>query len=245
MSLINDALRKARQAASERSAQKSDTPFRGARLYPARQPRSGRRLAVVALIAAAAALAGASAAWWAAGRQDARHGFSKGTRQAAVPVGERPGGASAGSAPVDLPDDRETEPAISDAGAAAPAHSPAIKETPAPDSSSPPPSQAQHLSPSTLAEPAADSPRTETSTGQGKRPSGSTGRDRVFVLEADLGYATLSLDYIVFRPKDPFAEINGIEVHEGWFVDDFVVDKIERDRVLLHDEKGPLVLRVP
>jgi len=91
-------------------------------------------------------------------------------------------------------------------------------------------------------------PPTEHSSGHDEKssPRGSgAGGDRVFVLEADLGYATLSLDYIVFRPDDPFAEINGIEVHEGWFVDDFVVDKIERDRVILHDEKGPLVLRVP
>jgi len=95
---------------------------------------------------------------------------------------------------------------------------------------------------------AATPPPTEPSSGHDgtiPSPGSAAGGDRVFVLEAELGYATLSLDYIVFRPEDPFAEINGIEVHEGWFVDDFVVDKIERDRVVLHDEKGPLTLRVP
>jgi hypothetical protein len=67
---------------------------------------------------------------------------------------------------------------------------------------------------------------------------------RVFIVEANLGYATLSLDYIVYRSEDPFAEINGIELHEGSWLDGFTVEKIERDRVMLRDNRGPLVLRV-
>ena len=37
----------------------------------------------------------------------------------------------------------------------------------------------------------------------------------VFLVDADLGYATLTVDYIVYRPDDPFAEINGVEVHRS------------------------------
>ena len=69
--------------------------------------------------------------------------------------------------------------------------------------------------------------------------------DRVFDLDADLGYATLSLGYIVARSVNPFAEINGIEVSVGSEVEGFRVEKIEADRVVLRDEKGELVLRVP
>ncbi len=37
----------------------------------------------------------------------------------------------------------------------------------------------------------------------------TTSGERVFVMDAELGYASLSLGYIVFRPIRPFAEING------------------------------------
>jgi hypothetical protein len=70
------------------------------------------------------------------------------------------------------------------------------------------------------------------------------GGEREYVVEADLGYAFLSLDYIVSRSEDPFAEINGTEVHEGSWIEGFTVEKIEQDRVLLRDDRGPLVLRV-
>ncbi len=69
--------------------------------------------------------------------------------------------------------------------------------------------------------------------------------NRVFDLDADLGYATLSLGFIVARPVNPFAEINGIEVSIGSEVEGFRVEKIEADRIVLRDEKGELVLRVP
>ena len=75
--------------------------------------------------------------------------------------------------------------------------------------------------------------------------TGAASGDRVFVLDADLGYATLSLGYIVARPVNPFAEINGIEVSVGSEVEGFRVEKIEADRVVLRDEKGELVLQVP
>jgi hypothetical protein len=75
-------------------------------------------------------------------------------------------------------------------------------------------------------------------------PSTEESDERVFLVDADLGYATLTVDYIVYRPDDPFAEINGLEVHEGSHVAGFVVEKIERDLVRLRDDKGPLIIRV-
>jgi hypothetical protein len=66
----------------------------------------------------------------------------------------------------------------------------------------------------------------------------------VFVLEADLGYARLSLGYVIDRPDDPFAEVNGREVHVGSTVDGFVVESITRLEVRLRDARGAVVLRV-
>ena len=59
------------------------------------------------------------------------------------------------------------------------------------------------------------------------------------------GYASLSLGYIVFRPVRPFAEINGVDIYEGSEIAGFKVEKIEVDRVVLRDSRGPLELRVP
>ena len=64
-------------------------------------------------------------------------------------------------------------------------------------------------------------------------------------MDADLGYASLSLGYIVFRPVRPFAEINGVDIYEGSEIAGFKVEKIEIDRVVLRDARGPLELRVP
>ena len=73
----------------------------------------------------------------------------------------------------------------------------------------------------------------------------ATSGNRVFVMDADLGYTTLSLGYIVFRPVRPFAEINGVDIYEGSEIAGFKVEKIEIDRVVLRDDRGPLELRVP
>ncbi len=51
--------------------------------------------------------------------------------------------------------------------------------------------------------------------------------------------------YIVFRPDDPFAEINGIELHPGGVVEGFRVKAIERDRVHLSDGRRTSSCRAP
>ena len=75
-------------------------------------------------------------------------------------------------------------------------------------------------------------------------PAAASG-ERVYIMEADLGDVVLNLDYIVARQGNPFAEINGVEVYLGSEIEGFVVESIEADRVVLRDEDGPLVLRVP
>jgi len=66
----------------------------------------------------------------------------------------------------------------------------------------------------------------------------------VFVVDADLGRITLSLDFIAFRPDDPFAEINGLEVHVGSRIEGLVVEEIARDHVRLSGDDGEIILRV-
>ncbi len=101
-----------------------------------------------------------------------------------------------------------------------------------------------------VATPTLSTPQVATTQGPAPEPTpqertGAVSNDRIFDLDADLGYATLSLGFIVARPVNPFAEINGIEVSVGSEVEGFRVEKIEADRVVLRDEKGELVLRVP
>ena len=64
MSLINEALRKARQAASEHDSKQAEDPFRPARAYPSRRSGSPNSLLIVALTAVAAGAIVASALWW-------------------------------------------------------------------------------------------------------------------------------------------------------------------------------------
>ena len=212
MSLINDALRKARQAAAEHEAQQPDTAFRAPRAYPSRGPRRRSGVVVLALVAVMAGLAGAAVAWWAVGQH------------------ERP---VAAVVPIPTPSPAPTvEAPQSEAPAVMPVES------------------AEQTAVVAVATPTPTAPQVATAREPAPVPTpqertGAATNDRVFDLDADLGYATLSLGYIVSRPVNPFAEINGAEVFVGSEVEGFRVEKIEADRVVLRDEKGELVLRVP
>ncbi len=65
MSLINEALRKARQAASEHDDQRN--AGRAPQAYPSRGPRRGMSPAAVGLVAVLAGVAGAAGVWWIVG----------------------------------------------------------------------------------------------------------------------------------------------------------------------------------
>jgi hypothetical protein len=77
------------------------------------------------------------------------------------------------------------------------------------------------------------------------KPTIGSNGERIYVMEAELGYASLSLGYIVSRASNAFAEINGTEVRIGSKIEGFVVEAIEANRVVLRDDKGLLILRVP
>ena len=67
----------------------------------------------------------------------------------------------------------------------------------------------------------------------------------MFHVEADVGYASLVVDYIVDRPSDPFARINGRDVRVGGTVEGFTVEEITSTEVRLRDERGTVILKVP
>lgn len=79
-------------------------------------------------------------------------------------------------------------------------------------------------------------PATQSATASGERE---------FMVDADLGYASLSLDYIMVSPTESFAQINGLEVRVGGVIEGFTVEEITEDLVKMRDDRGPLVLRVP
>jgi hypothetical protein len=212
VSLINDALRKARQAAAEHEAQQPDATFRAPKVYPSRGPRRRSGVVVLVVVAVMAGLAGAAVAWWAVGQREQPVAAVVPTpTPSPTPTLETPQVETPAAVPVVT-----AEEAAAVVAATPTAVTPTIEIAP---------------------EPAADlTPQEQTA---------KAGGPRIFILDADLGYATLSLGYIVSRPVNPFAEINDREVYVGSEVEGFRVEKIEADRVVLRDKKGELVLRVP
>jgi len=70
------------------------------------------------------------------------------------------------------------------------------------------------------------------------------GAPREIVGEGTVDGIKLTLDYLVYRTNDPFAQINGAEVHVGWEVAGFKVLAIDEESVRLQGKNGPVILRV-
>ncbi len=226
MSLISEALRKARAEAAEREGREHGVPR--ALALPPKRWRSGPGMLLLAVAALAAGLGGAAVAWWALGR---RPGAAT-----AVPVPTSPATPTIGAAPT----------------AAAGAASTVLHHAQLPGATAPAPTSAP--APTVTAAPPTAAPSlagaSEARTEQARRPEGerSGGErehpDRTFVIDADLGYAKLHLDFIVYRPGSPFASINGGQVMVGSLLDGFTVEEIGQDFVRLRDKHGAVVLRI-
>ena len=238
MSLINDALRKARQAAADHEEQRDRSL--PPRAYPQHSGRHGLSAVAVALVAIAAGIGGAVVVWWA---------MSRPAPVPATTVAAAPETALAKAAVSDASATTGTQPVAPAAEATAPAETPtsAVRGF-GPSGAAVQPAQsasgaaaAQEVG---LIEPAA-APEGQRPVPVRSEPKRGPAGERVYILDADLGKVSLSLGFIVFRPVRPFAEINGIEVYEGSEVEGFTVEKIEADQVTLRDADGPLVLRVP
>lgn len=250
MSLISEALRKARQQAAEEGDQ------RGGVLYswsPATRPRGtrlGLGLVLGAMIALGAALAGAGAVWWVVGHRGQ-------SETAALPSSPQP------AAPADSSEDQLSSDTSPDAVGPSPPSAPlATERTSSEDQGLPlghtrdqtaePPRDAPVASLSGLSRPTPGADPDAT-TRQSDRPArgnadpptiGPDG-ERIYLIEADLGGVALILDFIVYRADDPFAQINGLDVRVGSTIEGFTVEAIERNQVRLRDEHGILILRAP
>ena len=234
MSLIGDALRKARQEASERESDRKGILFSAKIADSPGRSNLGLGLALGALIAVFATVAGGAAVWWVLGGAD---------------TDEPPTIEATQSGSLDpVTEDPVTDPAPDQA------------PSPKPHVSSPKP-QASSLRPQasdTAAEAVSDaisSSNGEHAGGDVQSPqiempaSGFLGKENgeeIYILEADLGNGvSLSLGYLIFREEDPFAEINGVELHLGGTIEGFRVKDITRDRVTLSNGRRTIVLKAP
>jgi hypothetical protein len=224
VSLINEALRKARQAASEHDSKQPEGAFQPAKAYPSRRSGRGGGWLAVCLIAIVAAAIGAGSVWWLTGDRDPEP-----IEVAAVP----PIPAHAESAEVpSVASPTSVEVLVVPTEAPAP--------TPTVRSETIPVTQFRETEAGNDNVSVGASPEEPTPTSYASRPG-----ERIYVMEAHLNEITLSLGYIVARSENPFAEINGTDVYVGSEIEGFVVEVIEPDRVVLRDDQGPLELRVP
>lgn len=279
MSLVSEALRKARAEAAERGAQQRGVVFRTTVVLGPK----GTRLSVpwLAIFIVAAAVAGAGLAWWALSPRGSVASAPLPTDHAVPALGSptsTPKGAAADRVPTATPTSAPEPPQPTPAaGAPAP---PTRTPGPQPDSAAPrarptggqgqPLEQRARPTPTLtrLMPPIADvsgappvvtpepaEPQAETNGARpGRRPAATRGAEaaagaapegeRSFGLDADLGYAKLHLDYIVYRSKGPFAGINGQQVIVGSVVSGFTVEAITADAVELRDARGRVELRV-
>ncbi len=294
MSLINEALRKARQEAAEQEAEeragggaKGKAVYREPRAHLPTGSKMGVGLAVGVLLGVLAAGGGGLGVWWLTNRaaDSGSESEPKLTSVVAEPAQEVPKQPS--SAPQRAPEPTPTE-------ASTPENAPATEPTPPGEAPrpTPVPTAAPARAEPAAARPTAESVQTEPVESESvqtepveseavqpetvqpqtlvassepvamsSEPTDPEGRDlpklieppetigqvgntNVFVLEADLGDGKVVLDFIVWNPSSPFAQINGKQVEVGQLVAGLLVESIERDQVTLKATDGRIVLRV-
>lgn len=233
MSLIHEALRKARREASHQ-----DDPgvvFPGGLTGRGRKSGLGAGVVLGIVVTVATAIIIGGVLWWALRQTPGE------TTLQADSAGRKTAGSSVSEAETTLSsmpgwNDEHPIDSQSDPGRTAESDGTPDRETEAADSRGAMPTivAVQDLEVETAE--AAPTPVTRQT-----RTSG----ERVFLVDADLGYATLSLDYIMVSTTDRFAEINGLEVRVGDYIEGFTVEEITEDRVKLRDDMGPLLLKVP
>jgi hypothetical protein len=240
MSLVGEALRKARARTGDGAAGAPTVP--PTLVLPPRRYRPGIGVVPLAMVAVAAAVGGAAGVWWAVGRQRSQPSAAAAPAPAATaaplasapaPGAGAPAGAPLGSAPAAARD--AGTPGGASPHSAAPAGGDGRTDAGAiPDSAAADAPAAGTVRPP---EPGAGQSGGE-STARGER------RTRDALIDADLGYAKLHLDYLVYRPGSPFGRVNGQDVIVGSTVEGFRVDEITADHIKLSDRRTIVVLRV-
>jgi len=239
VSLIGDALRKARQEASERESDRKGILFSAKIADSPGRSNLGLGLALGALIAVFATVAGGAAVWWVLGGADTDE----------APTIEATQSGSIDQViddPVPEGSDISGSGSEQDQGQQSATLSPAAVDpdpTPDPDPDPDPDETVINSSGGDSAGGDVQSPHIEMPA------SGFLGKENgeeIYILEADLGNGvSLSLGYLIFREEDPFAEINGVELHLGGTIEGFRVKDITRDRVKLSNGRRTIVLRAP
>ncbi len=228
MSLISDALRKARQEATEREAKSRgmETPVVAG--YWKRGGRLSIGLILGAAIAVGAAGIGGGLMWWAlADRSD------KNTVEA--PDGIGPAGAEAAEVQRDQASVESAPPQSGDVGA--PIMMPV--ESRPDDRDLPYAGEGDAVTQVVDRMPDREEQApVEVPSPTPKLPDGE------YVGEAHIGDVTLTLDYLVYRKENPFAQINGRDVRVGAVIEDHVVETITQDSVVLSKGDTKIVLRV-
>jgi len=231
MSLIHEALRKARR-------QEGDEDARGvayARGLTGRRHRGlGTGMVIGALLAVAAGAAVGMGMWLWLGDGGGPEPAAAGSGSATTAIGAH-GLESA-------PSQAATESAsVATATPAPPAQGASGDRAAASTGSGQPPGELTAGTEQPALPPAGQRPSPPAERATPRETRGPNG-ERVFHVEADLGYASLVVDYIVDRPDDPFARINGMDVRVGGTIEGFTVEEITSRAVRLRDARGPLTL---
>jgi hypothetical protein len=255
MSLIGDALRKARQEAAERDSDRKGVLF-SAKIAEGHH-RSGLGLGLIlgALIAIFATVGGGLAVWWILGGDRTQASQASAATDGGSDRGQQP---TSEDTETDVDPDEQPTPASDvllsgdDAGdqrrQSSAAQAIETLEESGPIDHGPEARAAAGELPvgpdpvvDAVPDPAPPTSASEPETGFLGEEDGAD----VYLLEANLGDVALSLDFIVFRATDPYAEINGAEVHVGGTVAGFRVKAVAKDRVVLSDGRRTVVLRTP
>jgi len=231
MSLVSEALRKARREAAERGDNLDGRTSSTTVIQVTRGPRAWQVVLVGVVVAVVAAGLGAVGVWWALG---------SGPHQVVAESGDMPP-ASAAVVPTATPTIVPERP--EETVAPAP-HGPTRTPTPAtgrrllpptPRPATPTPTEAPIGA--TLPVPTGLPPPTPDEPAPGVLGANE------FLGEAVVDGRRLVLDYIAYLPSGAFAEINGVEVRLGSTIDGFTVESITAAAVTLRGPGGPIVLR--
>jgi hypothetical protein len=237
VSLVSEALRKARQEAVARGRIQRSHVFQSAQESSTRRSRLGLGVVLGGSLTLAAALLGAAVAWWALGRH-------------------APSSPAPTSPALPAPAATASEPARVAAPLAVPA-----QRTPAAANRR---TVEDLFHESALAHPVTPQQAAAVATPEppGARPGGtqpapvepirgdagveSSAQSSVqsYVLKANLGRVTLNLDYLVFKPSAPFGRVNGQDVVPGSIVEGFRVEEIGPDFMRLKDSRTTVILRL-
>jgi len=232
MSLISEALRKARQEAAEREAKERgmETPVVAG--YWKRGGRLGVGLVLGAAIAMGAAVIGGGMMWWA---------LADRTEPMAVDTSD--GQAPAVREPVKTQLDQTVAELAPDQVEAATAPTETPVESKADEHGASPKTEGNVLTTVEVAESAPNSAEGAPIEAPSPEPQAILAEGE-FVGEAQIGNVTLTLDYLVYRRENPFAQINGRDVRVGAVIEDYIVKKITENSVILTHGDTEIVLRV-